>query len=188
VKLKPFLDSYFGPFKDKHRYWVGLLLLVRGVLFISFAATPTSHTEVDLLVTVAVVLGLLMYLSYVGRVYKKNYLSLLENSYLVNLGMLAAGTLYVSLSGGSQSALAYTSVGIAFSQFVTIAAAHAIISLNVFCKHRLGALSDQPQAADRTDYERVTDEPVRIRQGARELVMTYDGFREPVLKYLDAQT
>ncbi len=52
---KTFFDAYFGPLKDKHRYWVGLLLLVRGALFIMYAATPTSMATITL--------GLLCYAS-----------------------------------------------------------------------------------------------------------------------------
>ena len=194
MKLKPFLDAYFGPFKDKHRYWVGLLLLVRGVLFICFAATPTSHSEVDLLVTLAVVLGLLMHPTYFDRVYKKNYLSLLENSFFLNLGMLAGGTLYVNSSGGSQSALACTSVGIAFVQFAIIVAVHAIVSLKELktqlCQVQV-ALPEVPQAADQGEYERLANEPATVvvnRQGIQPTMANYSQYREPVLKYLDTQT
>ena len=28
-KLKPFFDAYIGPYKDRHHYWTGMLLLVR---------------------------------------------------------------------------------------------------------------------------------------------------------------
>ena len=36
-KLKPIFDAYSGPYKDKHRYWTGLLLLVRIVVFLLFS-------------------------------------------------------------------------------------------------------------------------------------------------------
>ena len=32
VKLKPFIDAYTGPYKDRYRFWTGLILLVRLVL------------------------------------------------------------------------------------------------------------------------------------------------------------
>ena len=35
-KLKPLFDAYTGPYEDKHRYWTGLLLLVRIILFFFF--------------------------------------------------------------------------------------------------------------------------------------------------------
>ncbi len=193
MKLKPFLDAYFGPLKDKHRYWVGLLLLVRGAFFIVFAVTPTNFSEVDILITLAVVLGLVTYLAHVGRVYKKYYVSLLENSYLLNLGLLAGSTLYVRLSGGSQSTLAYTSLGIAFTQFVVTVAVHFTVLLKgTWLVRRLCEKIKlrKPEAVDRSEYEGLANEPVVNRVRSQELVMSYgtSDYREPVLKYLDTET
>ena len=45
-RLRPFLDAYHAPFKPRHRYWFGVLLLVRCVLFLVTAfkslGTPVS--------------------------------------------------------------------------------------------------------------------------------------------------
>ncbi len=193
MKLKPFLDAYFGPLKDKHRYWVGLLLLVRGALFIVFAVTPTNLPEVDILITLAVVLGLVTYLAHVGRVYKKYYVSLLENSYLLNLGLLAGSTLYVRSPRGSQSSLAAACLGIGFTQIVVTVAVHFIVFLKgtwlvrkVCEKLKLC----NPEAVDRSEYEGLANEPVVNRVRSQELVMSYgtSDYREPVLKYLDTET
>ena len=78
VKLKPFFDAYLGPLQDKHRYWVGFLLLIRGVLFVVFATCDSS--TVNLLAIAATMFTLLMYLAYTGHLYGKNYVNLLENS------------------------------------------------------------------------------------------------------------
>ena len=37
-RLKPFMDSYHAPYKAKHRYWPGLLLVLRFVLYLVFVA------------------------------------------------------------------------------------------------------------------------------------------------------
>ena len=118
--LKPFLDAYHGPYKDKHHYWVGVLLVVRGLLFIFFAL----ESNANLLLIKVTSISLTAFPSISGRLYKKIYLSVLENSFFLNLGVLAAGTLYIRLVGGSQEALVTTSVGIAFLQFVGITAFH----------------------------------------------------------------
>ena len=99
IRSKPFFDAYFGPLKDSHRYWVGLLLLARGLLFVVFSSIPTSRFSADLLATVIVVLSLVLYLAYAGHMYRRSYLTLLENSYIYNLGILAVGTLYIRLAG-----------------------------------------------------------------------------------------
>ena len=36
-RVLPFLDAYHAPYTDKHRYWTGLMLLVRCALFLLFA-------------------------------------------------------------------------------------------------------------------------------------------------------
>jgi len=59
----PFFDTYFGPLKGEHRYWVGVLLLAHGILLIVFAITPSNATKVDLLSISVVSAVLLVYLA-----------------------------------------------------------------------------------------------------------------------------
>ena len=40
ARLKPFMDSYHAPYKAKHRYWPGLLLVLCFVLLLVFAINP----------------------------------------------------------------------------------------------------------------------------------------------------
>ena len=142
--LKPFLDAYYGPFKDKHHYWVGVLLVVRGVLFVFFAAFYAIENNVNLLVTIICSVSLLAFPG--ASVYKVVYLSVLENSFFLNLTVLAAGTLYIRLVGGSQEALVTTSVGISFLQFLGITAFHTYhfvaVTVGKKCKDFIKARAD----------------------------------------------
>ena len=122
--LKPFLDAYYGPFKDKHHYWVGVLLVVRGVLFVFFVSFFAIEDNVNLLLINIVCLSLPTYTSSAGRLYKKRYLSILEDSFFLNLGVLAAGTLYIRLVGGNQEALVTISLVVVFLQFLGIVVFH----------------------------------------------------------------
>jgi len=70
-----------------------------------------------------------MYEASAGNVYKKLYLTLLENSFVFNLGTLAVGAFFISQGGGNQAVLVYTSVGVAFCQFVGIATINVYTSL-----------------------------------------------------------
>jgi len=45
-KLKAILDSYLAPYKLKHRYWTGLLLLLRCALFLVFAFNVAGDDSV----------------------------------------------------------------------------------------------------------------------------------------------
>ena len=73
-------------------------------------------------------------------VYKSWYLNALELSFILNLGILAAATHHVNQSGGSQAAVACTSVGIAFLTFVGIVTYHISLQIkskvqNILCHH-----------------------------------------------------
>ena len=125
--LKPFLDAYYGPFKDKHHYWVGVLLVVRGVLFVFFASFFAIENNVNLLLISIGSLSLPVYTSFTGQLYKRIYGTILENSYFLNLGVLGIGTLYIRLVGGNQEALVTTSVGIALLEFCGIALFHSYL-------------------------------------------------------------
>ena len=43
-RLKPFFDAYTGPYRINHRYWTGLLLLVRTPLLIIFSVNLIDPT------------------------------------------------------------------------------------------------------------------------------------------------
>ena len=127
--LKPFLDAYYGPFKDKHHYWVGVLLVIRGVLFIFFASFFAVENNVNLLLISISSLAILLYTSFTRRLYRKMYATILENLCFVNLGVLGIGTLYIQFVGGNQEALVTTSVGLAFLEFCGITFFHSYQSV-----------------------------------------------------------
>ena len=84
-RLKPLFDAYTGPYKDKHRYWTGLLLLVRIVLFLIFSMNIRGNANINLLAIIVTVLLLLMHVVLVGSVYKKWHLNVIEYSFILNL-------------------------------------------------------------------------------------------------------
>ena len=123
TKLKPFFDAFTGPLKDEHRYWMGVLLLVRCViLLVVFVNTSKGNTTALVLVNFTA----LIILTIAGSKYRNKSLALLEQSYILNLGLLVSGTQYTSFN---QEALFITSVGIAFLQFVATVIFHAFIQL-----------------------------------------------------------
>ena len=123
-KLKAILDTYHSPYKPQHRYWTGLLLWVRCALFLVFTFKITGDESVNLLVISSATSGIFAWLTLSGMVYTSWYLNALEVSFILNLGILAAATYHVNQSGGSQAAVAYISVGIAFLIFVGIIIYH----------------------------------------------------------------
>ena len=123
-RLKPLMDSYHAPYKQKHRYWPGLLLVLRFALLLVFALNPQQDPSVNLL-AILVGTGMLHFWAWIsGGVYRNWCLDALEGSFALNLIILAAATSYVDNSKGSQLAVGYTSVSIAFITFIVILAYH----------------------------------------------------------------
>ena len=122
ARLKFFMDSYHAPYKARHRYWPGLLLVVRFILLLVFALNPQQDPNINLL-AILVGTGILQLWAWSsGGVYKSNYLDALEGSFALNLIILAGSTMYVNHSGGNQLAVGYTSVIIALVTFISILA------------------------------------------------------------------
>ena len=124
ARLKAFLDSYHAPYKAKHRYWPGLLLVLRFVLLLVFALDPQQDSNINLL-AILLGAGVLQLWAWVsGGVYKNWCLDALEGSFTLNLIMLVGTTYYVNLSEGNQLAVGYTSVSIALVTFIVILGYH----------------------------------------------------------------
>ena len=118
-RLKPFLDAYTGPYTDKGRYWTGLLLVVRIVLFTASSfnhSTGITSVNVTLANIVVVFLLILPWLLRTG-IYCKGWLNILECSFLLNLGVLTTGTQYLFYYSKQQNWLTHLSIGLAFITF-----------------------------------------------------------------------
>ncbi len=125
LSVKYFLETYYGLCKPYHQYWTGFFLLIRCTLFLIFAFNFQGAASLNLLVIACSMLAVLFLTRLTKGIYKLWTLDLLEASYFLNLGILAAGTYHIDLAGGNQAVLAYISVGIAFATFVATATVQA---------------------------------------------------------------
>ena len=126
-KLKPLFDAYTGPYKDKHRYWTGLLLLVRIGLFIVFSANTSGDPAINLLAIIMVIICLFIYLAMFGGVYKVWPLNLLEYFSLFNLVILSVMTLYLMSANKPNHSLSQVSVSITLCTTILIIAYHGFV-------------------------------------------------------------
>ena len=126
TRIVPLIETYFGPLKIAHYYWVGLLLLVRGVLLIMLTLTYTTLPSASLLGLVITLTLLLVFLAYTGRVYKNRFLSLLECSFFVNIHVLGISVIFIKLevNNFSQEVAVIISMTVAFIQFLGIICYH----------------------------------------------------------------
>ena len=188
-RLKPFFDAYTGSYKDKYRFWTGLLLIVRTVLFFIFALNSEGEPVFNLL---CMIVASICLLTLAPNVYKKWSLTLLERFFIANLGTISGATLYSSYSHGHQNIVAYTLVGSVLLTFVGIFLYHtyeSISNVRVWKKfmewllhkktptptneHELATLSSDGS-------NQVENCPISHRQ---QQVLIFDQFREPLLAY-----
>ena len=125
-RLRPFLDAYHAPFQLRHRYWFGVLLLVRCILFLVTAFNVSGNSSVNLLPIITALLGILAIQWVIGTVYRHKTLDVLELFYLLNLGSLSVGSYHILVAGGDQDLLIHLSVGAAFTVFVGIIIYHIV--------------------------------------------------------------
>ena len=76
--LKPLINSYHAPYKAKHCYWPGLLLVLRFVLLLVFAFNDQQYPSINLL-AILVGTGMVIVWAWVSHgVYKNWCLDALE--------------------------------------------------------------------------------------------------------------
>ena len=138
-RLKAFMDAYHAPYKPRHRYWTGLLLVIRSIMFLTLGFNPNSDPSVTLLIIILTVLVIYSWVWLVGGVYKNWWLEVLESSFILNLGILAAVTYKTELAnarlgislklGGRNQTAAHVSLSIAFLTTIGIFAYHIYLQV-----------------------------------------------------------
>ena len=201
LRLKPFFDAYFGPLRGNYRYWIGELLVARGILLLVFGPLNSANDpSMNLLAVNTVTVLLLMYTSnlpygrmdmdganhfrfWIGSCYKKWYLSLLESSFLCNLAILSAITLAI----GKQAAVVYTSVGITFCQFIGMVIYQASVIIRRSWER--GGAREERQLGEvggaqvnREDYEPIDEHHRGQRWPPEAPYRRMDQCREPLLE------
>ena len=140
-KLLLLFDAYTGPYKIKHRYWTGLLLLLRVCVFLVFSVNTLNDPTINLLTIAVLVLCLFAYLSMVGGVYRQWFLSLIEVIVLMNLGALSVTSLYKISSNSLILPVTNTSVGVTFVLFMAVVFYHFILKITQSRKGKLLLIS-----------------------------------------------
>ncbi|SMN02142.1 hypothetical protein SPONN_499 [uncultured Candidatus Thioglobus sp.] len=139
-KLKPFLDTFYGPYTRRYRYWPGLLLLLRLAIlctyaFISPNAGPFRLMTVSLIVIVLFISWMAIDTSH--KLHRKRVLDYLELFFHSNLGIFVAVSIYTTQFTDNkvrnQQALSVAMVGSALTVFCGILA-YQVFSIAFTCK------------------------------------------------------
>ena len=131
TKLDAFISVHHVPCNSKHRYWTGLLLLVRVVLYITVSVTisDSNKPQTALLVTIILVVGLFFLKAVIGmRVYKNSIVDVLQTGMYLNLLAFAVFSLYDFKDDvKKQTAVAYSSTIITFIFLVGVIIYHVFL-------------------------------------------------------------
>ena len=118
MKMKPFLDTHYGPLKDKHHYWFGVMLCVRVIILLISAVVPSNNFGIFTMSLSTAAGALISFTSIGPAVYHNTATSIFEISLFINLGVLGLTKFYTYTAGGNQAAATYTLIGVAFIQFL----------------------------------------------------------------------
>ena len=89
VRLKPLLDVYTGPYRDKHRFWTGLRLTIHLCLTVLFALTNGTYSVVNNYV-ICVTVFFLTSITISQRKIRLRYQEMLSYINLFMLALLSA--------------------------------------------------------------------------------------------------
>ena len=129
TRLVSLMDAYHAPYKAKHRYWPGLLLLVSMVQYFISASNTTGNPAVNLFAVVILTTALLVYRGIIAGAYKHWPLDVLESAVHFNLILFSSSTMYIIEASGNQIVLANISLSIIFITFIIIVGYHMLVLL-----------------------------------------------------------
>ena len=131
TKLNIFIAAYHASYNSKHRYWTGLLLLARVVLYITSSLTICSGPQTSLVAT-NILVGCLFLLKGISRiqVYKKLHKDVIETILYFNLEVVTVMSLYNFKAVTQQTAVAYISTITTLLLLVTVIVYHFVLLLD----------------------------------------------------------
>ena len=131
------MDAYYAPYRKGTRYWIGLLLITRVILF---AINTLGNPSIDVLAISTVAAALL---ALQGHIYEHRFNEVLESVSLLNFCILSVATFYLQNDGRNASVhvrnqlyLSGISVGVAFITFLAIILYHSTLRMQSIVTHQ----------------------------------------------------
>ena len=128
------MDAYHAPYNRRHRYWTGLMLLTRCVLFLAFITNYSSdEVVVNSYITTLVISGILLVKTCSTKVYRSFWNNLLELSFLCNMEILSATLSYFKGTSSADNSMicksTSASISISFITFIGIVIYHTHLQM-----------------------------------------------------------
>ena len=135
TKLTSLIDAYHAPYTARNRYWTGLLLLARVILYLTAAINVSGEPNVNLLAILLVIGCILLLHAYSGMsIYKKQILNISEFTTYFNILAFIAFKFYVQNVGGSHATIAYVSISIQAVIFVCSMVGHITLEFGIISR------------------------------------------------------
>ena len=124
-RLCHFIEPYHAPFIFKHRYWTGLLLFARVILYLVFALNVSGDPGLNLLASVIISSSLFFIKGFFGRIYKIWVVEIVQMICYLNITLFSVAILYTLEAGRSYYTLpAYISGSITLALFLVVLVYH----------------------------------------------------------------
>ena len=128
-KLISFMEIHLVPYTPRHRYWTGLLLLVRVSVYLVSAFNPSGDPRITLSTTNFITSSLVVYTAiFHVRMYNNHRINTMETLTYFNIIALATFTWYTIDANTNQAPVTNISIGITFIQLTVVILYHT-------CKH-----------------------------------------------------
>jgi hypothetical protein len=134
-RIQAFVETYHTPYTPKYRYWIGLLLIGRIVLYL-VAAVNVSNSPTIALTAVTFIVCCIIGLRAIGsNLYRKWPLDVLETFFYLNILLLATFTWYsLDNPDSNKEVAAFISVTITFPVLLVIILYHVYTYSSLFSK------------------------------------------------------
>ena len=133
-KFHTFMEMYTVSYISKHRYWTGLLLLVRIALYFVAAVNVSGGPKVTL-ASITIAVGCIVIVkSFIGSIYKKWEVDFIEIISYLNILFLTSFTWLALDTNINQRGISYTSVIGAFILLLVVISYHLYAHTQLFSK------------------------------------------------------
>ena len=134
LRLKPILDAYGGPYKDRYTFWIGMRLLTLAVMCISYAISGTDDPSLTLMLEL-ILITLFVFWQALCKPFKNYFIELLDLFFTMNFIMMALVSLHllnvdIETAAHKQKVLVEVLISFAFVAFCVIIAFHMIKALH----------------------------------------------------------
>ena len=90
-----FMEAYYVPYTPKDRYWTGLLLLARAIIYLISAANVSGDPQIQLVSIIFILSCIILLIMFIAtKIFKKWLIDLLESFFYFNVIFLASFTSY----------------------------------------------------------------------------------------------